>query len=242
MSGGPIFPNSAYPANSSGLLFPNFYAGGGGNVAPHDEGLGFAASLSSNAYWELRFACPPTVPTGTLKLRLLFLANATSGIALLAVKDAAVPPANSPSAATLTNESPWSAINVSGVTNTTNPTITTSTNHSLAVGNVVTITSVGGATGVNGTFTVQSVPSSTTFTITLGTAPGAYTTGGTVTQQIGAGWTSTSGYTADDYLELKVPLSATPAGNNMLVVALEGLTSGWTLATTLTVIASILWE
>lgn len=66
---------------------------------------------------------------------------------------------------------------ITGVTNVANPTITTSAAHGLAVGNVVSIFSVGGAVGVNGVFTVASVPTSTTFTITA-SAPGAYTSGG----------------------------------------------------------------
>lgn len=67
---------------------------------------------------------------------------------------------------------------ITAVTNTVNPTITTSAAHGLAVGNLVDIFSVGGATGVNGIFAVASVPTTTTFTITLAAAPGAYTAGG----------------------------------------------------------------
>jgi hypothetical protein len=104
MAGGPIYPSSAYPNSSAGLVFPNFYAGGGGNAAPHDEGLGVAASLSANATWELRFPMPPTIPSGTLKLRLLALANASSGSAYFQVADGHCPAASSPSAATLTTE------------------------------------------------------------------------------------------------------------------------------------------
>lgn len=68
---------------------------------------------------------------------------------------------------------------ITGVSNVVNPTITTSAAHGLAVGNVVTMFSVGGATGVNGVFTVASVPTSTTFTVTAA-APGVYTSGGFV--------------------------------------------------------------
>jgi hypothetical protein len=69
---------------------------------------------------------------------------------------------------------------ITGVTNSTSPTITTSSAHGLVVGNMVTIASVGGATGVNGTWAVASVPSSTTFTVTLTSTAGSYTSGGTV--------------------------------------------------------------
>lgn len=104
MAGGPIYPSSAYPADSAGRLFPNFYSGAGGNAAPHDEGLGVKASLDADATWELRFPVPPSIPTGTIKLRLLALANATSGVAKVTVKDGRCPAGSSPSAATLTSE------------------------------------------------------------------------------------------------------------------------------------------
>lgn len=59
-------------------------------------------------------------------------------------------------------------------------TVTTGSAHGYAVGNVVT---VAGATpaGYNGTFTVVSVPSTTTFTYALAANPGAATVQGTVT-------------------------------------------------------------
>ncbi|HEV3262050.1 MAG TPA: hypothetical protein VG013_34685, partial [Gemmataceae bacterium] len=69
MAGGPIYPSSAYPASSN--CFPNFYPGAvSPNAAPHDEGLGVAASIAADSVWELRFPMPPTLPSGTLKLRL----------------------------------------------------------------------------------------------------------------------------------------------------------------------------
>jgi hypothetical protein len=77
---------------------------------------------------------------------------------------------------------PWrSFVNaaVTGVTNVINPTITTGAEHNIVVGQFVTIRDVVGATGVNGTFAVTSVPTPTTFTLTMA-APGAYTSGGTV--------------------------------------------------------------
>ena len=104
MAGGPISPSSAYPADTSGRVFPNYYSGSGGNAAPHDEGLGVKASLDADATWELRFPMPPSIPTGTLKLRGLHLANATSGTAKYTVKDANVAAGASPSAVSLTSE------------------------------------------------------------------------------------------------------------------------------------------
>lgn len=104
MAGGPIAPSSVYLGGAAGNLFPNFYAGAGGNAAPHDEGIGVVASLAADSTAELRFPMPPTIPTGTLKLRLLALANATSGSAKLTVSDANVAAGASPSAAALTSE------------------------------------------------------------------------------------------------------------------------------------------
>lgn len=116
MAGGPIYSSSTYPADTSGRLFPNFYAGGGGNAAPHDEGLGVKASLDADATWELRFPAPPALPSGTIKLRILSLANATSGTLKFTVKDGRCPAASSPSAATLTSETQssvtWTAADV----------------------------------------------------------------------------------------------------------------------------------
>lgn len=104
MAGGPIYPSSAYPADTAGRLYPKFYAGAGANAAPHDEGLAVKASLDADATWELRFPMPPVLPTGTAKLRILSLANATSGVLKFTVKDGRCPAGSSPSAATLTSE------------------------------------------------------------------------------------------------------------------------------------------
>lgn len=110
MAGGAIFPSSSYISDTAGRLFPNFYAGAGGNASSHDLGFGVKASLDADATLELRFPVPPSIPSGTLKLRILALANATSGAAKLTVSDGAATPATSPassgnpSAATLTAE------------------------------------------------------------------------------------------------------------------------------------------
>lgn len=105
MAAGPISPVSAYPVDA-GWTFPYFYTGGGAN-SKQEEGLGVAASVntaSADVTWRLRFPMPPAIPTGTLKLRLLGLANATSGTAKITVKDATVSAGASPSGASLTSE------------------------------------------------------------------------------------------------------------------------------------------
>ena len=73
---------------------------------------------------------------------------------------------------------------VTGVANTTNPTLTTRAKHFLEPGQQITISGVLGAAGVNGTWTVAAVPDALSFTITTA-APGIYDSGGTVTT-----WTS----------------------------------------------------
>lgn len=103
MAGGPIFPHSAFPV-TAGRVFPNFHVGAGAN-SKHDEGLGVEASVGADSIWRLRFQMPPTsLPTGTCKLRLLALANATSGAAKVNPKWASVAVEESPSGATLLAE------------------------------------------------------------------------------------------------------------------------------------------
>jgi hypothetical protein len=59
-------------------------------------------------------------------------------------------------------------------------TITTSSPHGLFAGETVYISSVMGATGVNGAWSVARVPTGNTFTIASASNPGTYTSGGTV--------------------------------------------------------------
>lgn len=105
MAGGAIFPHSQFPGDTTGRLFPYMYSGAGANAAPVEEGMGVKASLDADATWQLRFMMPPSIPSGTFKLRLLALANATSGAAKVTVRDGRCPAGSSPSGATLTSES-----------------------------------------------------------------------------------------------------------------------------------------
>lgn len=103
MAGGPLFPSSAVPV-TAGRVFPNIHVGAGAN-SKHDEGLGVEASVGADAIWRLRFQMPPSsLPSGTCKLRLLALANATSGDAKVNPKWASVAVEESPSGATLNAE------------------------------------------------------------------------------------------------------------------------------------------
>jgi hypothetical protein len=98
MAGGPIFYHSAFPV-TAGRVFPNFHVGAGAN-SKQDHGLGFEASVGADSTWRLRFAMPPTLPSGTAKLRILALANATSGAAKLNPKWVSVAAGEVPSSAT----------------------------------------------------------------------------------------------------------------------------------------------
>jgi hypothetical protein len=66
---------------------------------------------------------------------------------------------------------------ITGATFASPITFTTSAAHGLSVGQVVTISGVGGNTAANGTFAVASVPSNNTFTVTQA-GNGNYTSGG----------------------------------------------------------------
>ena len=102
MAGGPIFPHSAFPVTAD-RVFPSFHVGAGAN-SKHDEGLGVEASVGADSSWRLRFQMPPSLPTGTGKLRLLALANATAGNAKVNAKWASVAVEEDPSSATLNAE------------------------------------------------------------------------------------------------------------------------------------------
>lgn len=103
MAGGPLFPRSAIPVTTD-RVFSNIHIGAGAN-SKQEEGLGVEASLGADSIWRLRFSMPPTsLPTGTGKLRLLALANATSGDAKVNPKWASVAVEEDPSSATLNAE------------------------------------------------------------------------------------------------------------------------------------------
>lgn len=80
MAGGPIYPSSALPG-SSGELFPNVHVGGTNGRRIAGMGVANATALTANRTWHLLFEMPPTLPSGTGKLRLLAIANATAGVA-----------------------------------------------------------------------------------------------------------------------------------------------------------------
>lgn len=102
MSEGLVFPHSAVPV-TVGRVFPNIHIGAGAN-SKHDEGLGVEASVGADSTWRLRFQMPTTLPSGTIKLKLLALANATTGVAKVNPKWVSVAAEEDPSSATLNAE------------------------------------------------------------------------------------------------------------------------------------------
>lgn len=76
MAAGRLAPFSRIPA-TAGRVFPRVHVGA--TNGKMDEGMGVQASVGADSTWELRFAMPMSIPSGTLKLELLALANATSG-------------------------------------------------------------------------------------------------------------------------------------------------------------------
>lgn len=58
-------------------MFPRFHEA----TNAHREGLGVEASVGADSIWRLWFQMPPTLPTGTCKLKLRAIADATSGAA-----------------------------------------------------------------------------------------------------------------------------------------------------------------
>jgi hypothetical protein len=104
MAGGPIAPDSIYLGAGAGTLFPNFYSGAGGNSAPVEEGIGVIASLVSQTAAYLRFPMPPAIPSGTMKLLIRCLANASTGTVKITPADGTCGSGSSPSAVSLTTD------------------------------------------------------------------------------------------------------------------------------------------
>lgn len=99
VQGGPLWPHSAIP-DTSGDVYPHVHVSG----SAYREGLGVAASLSSDRTWHLEFTLPPVLPAGTCKLVLRAVANATSGAAKVNPKWVSVADGEDPFAATRSAE------------------------------------------------------------------------------------------------------------------------------------------
>ena len=105
MAGGPLLPSSMYLGGASGLLYPAFYIPNTNtNTAGALEGIGVIASLTGDAPAVLQFNMPEVIPTGTLNLRALAMANATSGNAKWTPADASTSSGSNIGVTTLTTE------------------------------------------------------------------------------------------------------------------------------------------
>ncbi len=84
MSGGPISPNSILPITANKLWCGPYIAS---DSSLQDIGIQVMASLDADAVARLVFPMPiGSLPSGTCKLRLLAIANATSGSAKVNAK------------------------------------------------------------------------------------------------------------------------------------------------------------
>jgi hypothetical protein len=138
MPGGPLLPSSINVGGANGNLSPTFYYPATNTVANQGviEGIGVVASLGAIASAQLQFNMPEAIPTGTLKLRLLAMANATSGIAYWQIQDGATSAGNSIGTASLNTESnqstTWTTADVL-VETKQNLTVSPSTNQIVTV-------------------------------------------------------------------------------------------------------------
>ncbi len=127
MAGGPILPSSIYLGGASGSLSPTFYIPATNtNLGGAIEGIGVVASLtSSTAPYNavMQFNMPENIPTGTLKLRSLAMANATSGTAKYTIADGVTTAGSNIGITSLTTETQnsvtWSSADVLMETKTT---------------------------------------------------------------------------------------------------------------------------
>lgn len=103
MAGGPLYAYSVYPATVTGEVFADVYTGDGGN-SPETVGWGVEASLGADATLGCRFEMPPSLPTGTAKLRLLAMADAVTGVAKVNPKWRSVAVEEDPTDTALTAE------------------------------------------------------------------------------------------------------------------------------------------
>lgn len=103
VTGGPIFPSTEpYPITNASA-FPTIYTGGGSG-SKTTVAMGVAASIGADTTWRLKFVLPGTLPSGTCKLVLWAMANATSGNAKVNPKWGSCAVEEDPSSTTLSAE------------------------------------------------------------------------------------------------------------------------------------------
>jgi len=150
MAGGPILPSSIYVGGASGNLSPWFYVPTTNtNNAGAIEGINVAASLTADAPLVLQFNLPESIPTGTLKLRLLFWANASTGNAIYTIADGGTAAGSNIGATTLTTDA--SAVSV--------------TRSAVDIAQEIKVTMTGGGQVANNIYTVLLTFNTTSWTL-----------------------------------------------------------------------------
>jgi hypothetical protein len=91
-------------AASGNLSSTVFISSTAGNGASAIEGIGCVASLGSTAPGVLQFNLPEVIPSGTMKLRALAWAQATTGNGVIVPSDGQTAPGSDIGAASLTTD------------------------------------------------------------------------------------------------------------------------------------------
>jgi len=122
MAGGPILPSSVYLGGASGNLSSTFFISGAGTTVANSaiEGVGVVQSLGADSACVLQFNLPESLPPGTLKLRMLAWANATTGNAIYTVADGGTAPAANIANTTLTTDASAVSFSFPGTANLIN--------------------------------------------------------------------------------------------------------------------------
>jgi hypothetical protein len=133
MAGGPLLPSSIYLGGASGNLSATFYSPGGTAATTANqgviEGIGVVGSLAAQSNAILQFNMPEVIPSGTMKLRLLAMTNATTGTAFWTTQDGATSAGSSIQATALSTEAAQSinfaTLGVQDLMNENKQTLTT---------------------------------------------------------------------------------------------------------------------
>jgi hypothetical protein len=106
MSGGPLLPSSIYFGAASGNAFPAYFTPGTNtNSAGFIEGIGVVGSLGSDATAVIQFNMPESIPSGTLKVRILsWSTTGGSLVGKITIADAGTAVGANIGAATLTTD------------------------------------------------------------------------------------------------------------------------------------------
>lgn len=256
MAGGPIFPYSAVPTSSTGLVFAGQDPGvGAGTNNPNIiEGMGVAANLSADSAWACWYQMPPVMPSGTPKLYFRALSNGSAGVAKVTAYTVSIAPTGFPSGPPGYAETQQTLTWLSDAANTAYTVKAIALGASGGTGYVVgdTIVCAGGTAVVACILRVAAVAAGvvTSFQIlqqgvyTAKPAAGALTQASTSGSGTGALATATfdSVGSADHLLEAKLVVTPQPVANGLYGVNYVFNTTGWTLASASYWQMPMIWE